>query len=130
MLPIAYTLSYGYTPNADQIQMRIILYLVILSSPAFVVYAISKLVGYEARYAIFKTIIGIVLASFFIVPTVGPTPAWAAAVVVLIFCSSLELIRYEMLGKFIGIPCAAFALFGMYHVVPGALPHYLMTGRI
>ena len=51
MLPLAYTLSYGYPPTADQIQMRIVQCLVILIAPTFIVYVFSKLVSYEKRYA-------------------------------------------------------------------------------
>jgi hypothetical protein len=131
MNPIfAYIIEYG-SPSPDQIAIRLWILLAIMLSPIFLVYGLSKLHSEKIKLAIFRPIVVIFLLAALIVPTVGPPSIGSTAIAVLSFCTSLELLWYEWGGsRILGVIGVIVSGIGMYYMIPGALPHYLMTGRI
>ena len=117
-LPLAYTFSYGPTPSAEQVQFRFWLFIALLSLPALLVYFVSKIEGDEFKASFFGwAIIGVPLLLGIVVPIPGAVPIWAVSLAVLVLCSGLELLRYGMGRKVLGVIGAA----GGFFIVKGMI---------
>jgi hypothetical protein len=130
ILPLAYSMSYGAVPAADQVQFRFWLFIFLLSSPALVVYAVSKIEGDEFKISVFSWVFWFSILIAMIVPTVGPPNVSVPMLAVLVLCGSAELLRYgwwEKIKGGVGLLLSGFALGGVVHA---AFPHFMMTGRI
>ena len=130
ILPLAYSMSYGAAPAADQVQFRFWLFIFLLSSPALVVYAVSRLAEDESKVGIFSWVSQLSILAAMIVPTVGPTHVSAPMLAVLVLCGSAELLRYGWWEKTKGAFGPMMAGFALGGVVQSAFPHFMMTGRI
>jgi hypothetical protein len=116
ILPLAYSFSYGSSPTPDQVQFRFWLFIFLLSSPALVVYAVSRLAEDESKVCIFSWVSQLSILAAMIVPTVGPAHVSAPMLVVFMLCSSADLLRYGLWEKTkgaFGPMMAGFALGGV-----------------
>ena len=130
ILPLASTYSYGISPSADQVQFRFWFFIFLLSSPALVVYAVSKIEGDEFKASFFSWVFWLsILIGLFVSPS-GSRSAAMPALAVFMLCSSAELLRYgwwEKAKGAVGVVLSGFALHG---TASYAFPHFMMTGRI
>jgi hypothetical protein len=129
MTILAYSFVYR-PPTPSQLETRLILYPVLVLAVILALYVFLKLARYEARYAACNIIIGVSLGAVLIVPTIGPSSVGFSLFGIASLCASMELLRYEALGKLIGALGIPLSLWFLYHVIPESIPHYLMTGRI
>jgi hypothetical protein len=130
LVPLAYSMSYGSAPTADQMQFRFWLFIVLLSLPALAVYAVSKIEGDEFKSSLFTWLLTIPLLLAIIAPTAGPAPVWVGSLGVLLLCSSLELFRYGWPGIIkgcIGLPLGVLVLRG---AILSSFADFMMTGDI
>jgi hypothetical protein len=128
-LLLASTYSFGIPPSPDQVQFRFWLFIFLLSCPAWLVYAVSKIEDDEFKASLFSWIFWLsILVGIFVSPA-GRSAAMPA-LAVLLLCSSAELLRYGWWEKVKGAAGVALSGFALHGIVQSAFPHFMMTGRI
>ena len=128
ILPLATTYSYGATPTADQVQLRFWLFIFLLSCPALLVYAVSKIEEAEFNASFFSWIFWLsILVGIFVSPA-GRSAAMPA-LAVLLLCSSAELLRYGWKEKVRGVAGLALSGFFLSGTVQHTFPRFMDDRR-
>lgn len=129
MLLLAYTMSYGAPPTAEEIQFRFWIFIAVVSLPSLVVYGLSKWENRERTEAILSYAMMLPIIMGIIVPTGGGPPSiWVPTAATFLLCAGLELCRFGWWGCVkgaVGVVAGALILHG---TLGYAMRHFLMTG--